>query len=112
MCAWLWPGRPRLLPAGRKSAAENYSSLITNTDCIRLREAYISRSSVVVSGLTSISIIGFGVFFLFFSRSVSKCFLLIFCKRNLVCDGGSLYDGNKTCFKSKNVYMQSVSFNS
>ena len=59
-CAWLWPGRPRLLPTWRKSAAENYSSWITNTNC--MREAYISRSSVVVSGLISISII-VGFFF-------------------------------------------------
>ena len=48
----------------------------------------------MVSGLISVSII---VFF----RSISKCFLLIFCKRNLVCDGGSLYDGTSRVSRLK-----------
>ena len=87
--------------AQKRSRELQNSSLITNTDC--MREAYISRSSVVVSGLISMSIIGFWLVFLF--RSSSKCFLLIFCKPNLVCDGGSLYDGNKMCFTSQNVCM-------
>lgn len=69
-----------------------------------MREAYISRSNIVVSGLICFN---YCLFFFFF-RSISKCFLLIFCKRNRVCDGG-LIRWNKSCFQIKNVCLQSVS---